>query len=102
MTQNNEIITVEIAYASAYRQLILAVNIKKNSSIQAAIEASSILAEFPEIDLAFNKVGIFGEICDLGVSLRHQDRIEIYRSLTIDPKMARIKRAERLSLLKKN
>ena len=94
MTQNDEIITIEIAYASAYRQLILSVNIKKTSSILAAIEASSILAEFPEIDLAVNKVGIFGKMCELDASLRHQDRIEIYRSLIIDPKMARIKRAE--------
>lgn len=91
-----KIITVEIAYALPYKQLILIVNIEKNSNVKAAIEASNILIEFPEIDLNVNKVGIFGKISNLDTPLRHKDRVEIYRSLTVDPKVARVKRAETL------
>ena len=92
----NKIITVEIAYALPYKQLILMVNIEKNSNVKAAIEASNILIEFPEIDLTVNKVGVFGKISNLDTALRHKDRVEIYRSLTVDPKAARVKRAETL------
>ena len=91
-----KIITVEIAYALPNNQLIIKLNISENTNIKTAIEASSILHRFPEIDLNINKVGMFGRISDLNTLLRHKDRVEIYRPLTVDPKVARIKRAETL------
>jgi len=60
-----------------------------------AIEQSGILAEFVEIDLARNPVGIFGRRCSLERPLHPGDRVEIYRPLTIDPKEARRRRAGR-------
>ena len=101
MLKENETIIVEIAYALPNRQLIVTVNVPTKTSIKAAIEASNILTEFPEIDLCVNKVGVFGKICQLDGLLRHQDRVEIYRPLTIDPKKARITRAENTQLLNK-
>ena len=96
-----EEIMVEIAYALPNRQLIVTVNLPTKTSIKSAIEASNILTEFPEIDLSVNKVGLFGKISQLDTLLRHKDRVEIYRPLTIDPKKARIKRAENTQSLKK-
>ena len=96
MPDSNETITVEIAYAQPNKQLIVTINIFADSSIKAAIEASNILIQFPEIDLTVNKVGIFGKISHLNAPLRHKDRVEIYRPLTVDPKIARIKRADSL------
>lgn len=96
-----EEITVEIAYALHDRQLIVTVNVPGKTSIEAAIKASNILTEFPEIDLTINKVGVFGKISQLDAPLRHKDRVEIYRPLTIDPKKARITRAENMQSLKK-
>ena len=48
---------------------------------------------FPEIDLASAKVGIFGKLVKLDTVLRDKDRVEIYRPLIADPKEVRRKRA---------
>ena len=63
---------------------------------------SGIVTEFPEIDLAAAKMGIFGK--HLGTKglagpeeylVQPRDRIEIYRPLLIDPKEVRRRRAEK-------
>jgi hypothetical protein len=54
--------------------------------------------EFPEIDLATNRVGIFGKVKTLDAALREQDRIEIYRPLIADAKDARRRRAAKKAL----
>ena len=39
----------------------------------------------PHIDLAAQKVGVFGKIVKLETALRPADRVEIYRPITCDP-----------------
>lgn len=85
--------TVEVAYALPDKQLIISVQVPQQSNIEAAIHASGILQKFPEIDLTRNKVGIFGKLSKLNTSLRHLDRVEIYRPLIADPKIIRRNRA---------
>lgn len=70
---------IEIAYASRQRQAIVAVEVDEHTSIEAAIRKSGILAQFPEIDLGVQKVGIFGRSKPLETILKKGDRIEIYR-----------------------
>ena len=60
-----------------------------------------LLERFPEIDLATNKVGIFGKAAALSATLTEGDRIEIYRPLIADPKEARKKRAAEGKAMKK-
>jgi putative ubiquitin-RnfH superfamily antitoxin RatB of RatAB toxin-antitoxin module len=48
---------------------------------------------FPEIDLARNTVGVFGQLAELGRVLEQGDRVEIYRPLRKDPRQARRDRA---------
>ena len=86
-------IEVEVAYALPDKQVILKVDIPPDTTIQSAIEESGILDRFPEIDLAVNKVGVFGKLSKLKATLRTGDRIEIYRSLIADPKEVRRQRA---------
>jgi putative ubiquitin-RnfH superfamily antitoxin RatB of RatAB toxin-antitoxin module len=88
-----EEILVEVAYALPSEQVILPLKVKPGTTAQAAIEASGILAKFPEIDLETNKIGIFGKLCKLDTPLRERDRVEIYRPLIADPKEARRQRA---------
>ncbi|TAK76445.1 MAG: RnfH family protein [Gammaproteobacteria bacterium] len=88
---------VEVAYAGRDRQEILAVEVKEGSTIETAIQQSGILALFPEIDLAKQKVGVFSKQKDLTDIVREGDRIEIYRPLIIDPKEARRAKAKALS-----
>ena len=57
--------------------------------LEAAIRASGLLEEFPEIDLTVNRTGVFGEFAGLDESLQGGERVEIYRALIADPKETR-------------
>jgi putative ubiquitin-RnfH superfamily antitoxin RatB of RatAB toxin-antitoxin module len=88
-----EKISVEVAYALPQRQVILSLDVAADASIEQVIRASGILRQFPEIDLAQNKVGVFGKLGKLTDTLHPGDRVEIYRPLIADPKEVRRKRA---------
>jgi putative ubiquitin-RnfH superfamily antitoxin RatB of RatAB toxin-antitoxin module len=85
---------VEIAYASPGDQLIIPLEIETAVTAEQAIRRSGILQRFPEIDLNINKIGIFGKLVPLDQPLQAGDRVEIYRKLTADPKLARQQRAQ--------
>ncbi len=87
-------ILVEVAYASANEQIVQSIKIPANSTVEHAINESGILQQCTEIDLSKFAVGVFGEVVSNAQILKDQDRVEIYRPLTIDPMRARRKRAE--------
>ncbi len=91
MTAEN--IEVEVAYAKPEKQVILKVQGEQGMTVQQAIERSNIVEQFPEIDPATAKAGIFGKAAKLDVELQSGDRVEIYRELIADPKAARKKKA---------
>jgi len=86
-------IEVDVAYATSDRQVVRALRLPRGCRVEAAIRASGLLEEFPEIDLAVNRVGVFGEPVELETELRDGERVEIYRPLLADPKQARQRRA---------
>ena len=92
---------VEVVYALPQKQEVLSLKIKSGALVSEAIEQSGILRDFPEIDLADAKVGIYGKQVKLDVVLRDKDRIEIYRPLIADPKEIRRKRAAEGKEIKK-
>jgi len=85
---------IEVAYANSGRQAIIEVPTESHITVRQAIELSGILQQFPEIDLALNKVGVFGKLIGLDAELLAGDRVEIYRPLIADPKEARRRRAK--------
>lgn len=87
-------IKVEVAYASQNRQVVITLELDAGLSVLDAIENAGLLVDFPEIDLAANKVGIFGKIVTLDTVLHNADRVEIYRPLACDPKELRRRRAD--------
>ncbi|MFM9836019.1 MAG: RnfH family protein [Methylophilaceae bacterium] len=97
----NQNITVEVAYALPHHQLIIPLQVPPEATAEQAIQASGILAKFPEIDLDKNQIGIFGKLTKADSALRHMDRIEIYRPLIADPKEVRKQRAEEGKIMKK-
>jgi len=99
--ENAEKITIEVAYALPGKQVIRELTVATDSTLEQAIQLSGILEEFPEIDLAQNKVGIFGKLGELDDPLRDGDRVEIYRPLIADPKKVRKQRAEQGKAMKK-
>lgn len=80
---------VGIAYATPARQVWLTIELPDGATVQDAIDKSGILAQFPEIDLTTQKVGIFGKATTLDTVLEDGARVEIYRPITADPKTVR-------------
>ena len=62
------------------------------STIKQAVLQSGVLTEFAELATAGLNAGIWGKRCSLGYKLKDNDRIEIYRPLRVDPKVARRER----------
>jgi hypothetical protein len=77
---------VGVVYAEAADQVWLRIDVPENSTVRDAIESSGILGMFPNIDLAAQKVGVFGKVTKLDATLGPGDRVEIYRPITCDPR----------------
>lgn len=89
-------LSIEVCYALPDgKGAVCALSLAKGVTVQEAIDASGLLARFPEIDLGVLKVGVFGKIQSLDVVLADFDRVEIYRPLKVDPKVARQRRVEK-------
>lgn len=86
-------IQVEVAYARADEQVILALEVDEGTTLEQAVQQSGILERFPEIDFAQAKMGVFGKLNKRDYVLRPGDRVEIYRPLIADPKEIRKQRA---------
>ena len=54
-------IPVEVAYAKPDIQTIISLDVKPGTTLIDAIKLSGILEQFPEIDLAQHKFGIFSK-----------------------------------------
>ena len=94
-------IHVEVVYALAARQKVVLLELPEGTTVRQAVEHSGLLADFPEIDLAKNKMGIWNKLAKLDAGLRDKDRVEIYRPLIADPKEVRRQRAAEGKVMKK-
>ena len=93
MAEADPQLDVEVVYARPDTQEIIPVRVPRGATIRATIERSRILERCAEIDLAVNRVGIFGALRELGDTVQDGDRVEIYRPLQVDPKEARRRKA---------
>lgn len=91
--ENADKMDVEVTYARPDVQVIIPVKADANATVEEVIKLSGVLEQFPDIDLAVNKVGVFGKLSKLGAQLQAGDRVEIYRALIADPKESRRQRA---------
>jgi len=105
MTDSSRLTTdrigVEVAYALPQEQALLLLEVPEGCTAEEAVRRSGILDKHPEIDLAQNKLGIFGKLSKADAVLRDRDRVEIYRPLIADPKEVRRRRAEEGKAMKK-
>ena len=86
---------IEVVYARAAEQDVVAVELEQGASARDAVQKSDLLARHPEINLRPIKLGMFGRAVRPDTPVRQGDRIEILRPLAIDPKEARRLRARR-------
>jgi uncharacterized protein len=91
------LLQIEVAYARPDEQVVLKVDVPEGARVADAIARSGLLARFPEIDLALNKVGIHARVVALEDRLTSGDRVEIYRPLQADPKEVRRAKARKKS-----
>jgi len=84
---------IEVVYAGPAGAVRRELRLDAGCTAGDAVRASGVLEACPEIDLARNRVGIFGRLAPLDAPLRDGDRVEIYRALMADPKEARRRRA---------
>ncbi len=78
-------IQVGVAYATPIQQVWHYVDLHIGATAMEAIKTSGVLNQFPEIDLAIQKIGVFGNIIELDSIVTDGDRVEIYRPITVDP-----------------
>lgn len=101
MTENKTI-AVEVVYALPHEQRLMRLLVKRGTTALEALVRSGIPEEYPEVDPATAKLGIFGQALGTkGLATADQyelqpgDRVEVYRPLIADPKEARRQRAEK-------
>ena len=86
-------VNVTLVYSDRLRQVIeKVVQLEEGSTVAQALLASGLTRQFPDLADATHGVGIWGKKVGLAHVLRDQDRLEIYRPLTVDPKVARRER----------
>ena len=86
-------VRVTIVHSPAAREVReWAVELPAGASVMQALQASGIAAEFPQLDLSTDSVGVWGRKAGLDDVVNDGDRIEVYRPLRVDPKVARRER----------
>jgi len=86
-------IKVEVAYATAQLQEVVALILEEGALAIDAARISGLAARHPGLDVDAAVLGVFGKIVPPDTRLRDGDRVEIYRPLLSDPKDARRARA---------
>ena len=86
-------VNVTVAYSPAPRVVHqIALTLPKGSTVADAVAASGLQLQFTELTLSPLVLGVWNKRVELTQLLQHQDRIEIYRALKVDPKVARRQR----------
>lgn len=87
---------VTVAYSPAPRQVLeWVVQLPAGATVRAAIAASGWREAGAGTELTEDDVGLWGRRCGLDDVLREGDRVELYRGLLVDPKVARRERFAR-------
>ena len=73
----------------------MAMEVAEGTTVQDVLIQSQWLQSYPELANSEASVGIWGRMVTQTQTVRAQDRIEIYRPLTVDPKVARRERFTR-------
>ena len=88
-------IRVEIVYAQPQRSIAKSLSLPPGALIADALKLAAQAEDFQDMDLASATVGIFGQVASRDRPLQDGDRIEIYRPLLEEPKLARRTRAKK-------
>jgi hypothetical protein len=88
-------IRVTVCYPLPGNPQLRELMLPQGTTLIDALHASGLPAQYPQLELAQCKLGIFGKIREASTVLREGDRVEVYRPLLADPKEARRRRVEK-------
>lgn len=88
-------IRIEIVYAQALKSAMKSVELTQGAMICDALAAVASDPAFLGVDLENSPVGVFGKVARRDQILNDGDRVEIYRQLVEEPKLARRKRVNK-------
>lgn len=84
---------VTVAYSPLAREVReIVLRLPPGTTVAQALQQSGLQTLYPDLDLSAATVGIWGRKAGPEQVLRDQDRLEIYRPLRVDPKVARRER----------
>ena len=83
------VLRIEIVYAQPQCSLAKSLNLPAGATIADALSLVALDQDFLGVDLGTCAVGIFGKVARRDQQLMDGDRIEIYRPLIEEPKLAR-------------
>lgn len=86
-------IRVTVAFSPAPREVLeWPVALPEGATLRQAVMASGLQDACPDLELAQLVTGIWGRKAGWDQPLRDADRVELYRPLRVDPKVARRER----------
>lgn len=87
------VLHVTVVHGSGPRKVLeWAIVLPEGSTVRQAVQASGLAAACPRLDLTQAEVGVWNRRATWEQPLRDQDRVEVYRPLKADPKVARRER----------
>ena len=89
------VLRIEIVHAQPHCSVVKTLNLFAGTTVADALSVIASDPEFRGVDVASAAVGIFGKVVRRDQQLKDGDRIEIYRPLVEEPKLARRKRVGR-------
>ncbi|CAG2127235.1 hypothetical protein LMG31506_00396 [Cupriavidus yeoncheonensis] len=88
-------VRISVCYARPDSVFLKELEVPEGTTIAAAIIGSGLQQACPEVDPSTMRVGIYGKLKTPDTLVRAGDRVEVYRPLTADPKLARRRRVQK-------
>ncbi len=89
---SDKLIQVSVVYSPVAREVReVCLLLAPDCTVLQALQVSGLLQLFPEIGMD-TRMGVWGRKAGLRQTLSDNDRVEIYRALMVDPKVARRER----------
>jgi len=90
----SERIAIEVVFGRPDSQSLVALSLEKGATVAIAIDQSGLAENYPDESLSDLSTGIWGKVVDRDFVLKDGDRVEIYRSLKLDPRESRRRLAQ--------
>lgn len=95
-------INITVVYALPDQQYVERLQVPAGTTALQALQSSGLAESFPHLDLQAARTGVYARLLDGRTNplpgeyiLAENDRVEVYRPLTIGPNEARLLRAKR-------